>query len=514
VTLALALVVTAGVAVTPWLPGGPDIYVHVVWAHQVMRCVTQGSAPLWLPDLNAGFGSPGIRLYSPLGPTLTGLLAMPLGDAGSGVRIGLLAAAALVLLVAQRRGGMGAGLLVVLSPVVLHSLFGRGAVAEFLAVPLLLLVLDDALSGTVAPVEGGVVLALLWLLHAPSTLMALGLLALATLLRRDGQEARRLAAAGALAAALTAWHWLPLASEMALVANRAALVEGIFEPVRNLLGSPSAHDPTANVWLGWAAVALLAAMLVGRWWRSDWVRAVLIVVCVLLASPLARPLWELPGPARYLQFPWRWLLPAALLAARPLRAGLAGTSGRLAAALVLAPLAFAPLPRLVPDPALNSAMGWREAGAAVHEAMGGNPYLVDAAQNRPRSFDRLAENIGRFGGRLVLVGEPGGRVAVASWRPLRREVTVEVGHDALLSLRLLEYPFWHVSLDGVPVSGRGGSGVLTLALPAGRHAITVWWAGNPRARTGQWAAAGAAVVASMWCALGWWRRRRRNGEAS
>ncbi len=36
----------------------PDLYVHLIWSWEVMRCLASGQLPVWLPDLNAGFGSP------------------------------------------------------------------------------------------------------------------------------------------------------------------------------------------------------------------------------------------------------------------------------------------------------------------------------------------------------------------------------------------------------------------------------------------------------------------------
>ena len=54
-----SVVMTVAVAaiITPRLPLGPDIYQHLVWDWQVMRCLAERQLPLWLPDLNAAFGS-------------------------------------------------------------------------------------------------------------------------------------------------------------------------------------------------------------------------------------------------------------------------------------------------------------------------------------------------------------------------------------------------------------------------------------------------------------------------
>ena len=90
------LVLVAVAIAVPYFPRGTDLYVHVLWPWQVMRCLHTGSLPLWLPDLNATFGSPGIGLYSPLGPLACGVLGLILGTGGRGVRAAL-ALAALVM---------------------------------------------------------------------------------------------------------------------------------------------------------------------------------------------------------------------------------------------------------------------------------------------------------------------------------------------------------------------------------------------------------------------------------
>ena len=77
----VALVLASGALVAiaaaiPYFPRGTDLYVHVLWPWQVMKCLHAGSLPVWLPDLNAEFGSPGIGLYSPLSPTMSGMLGM------------------------------------------------------------------------------------------------------------------------------------------------------------------------------------------------------------------------------------------------------------------------------------------------------------------------------------------------------------------------------------------------------------------------------------------------------
>jgi hypothetical protein len=246
--MAGAAVLAFGVA---RLPGGPDLYAHLLWAWQAACCLGAGDLPLWLPDLNAGFGSPGIRLYSPLGPMVTGLLGLGLGEIGRGMRAALaLVPVGLWLAVRARRGGRVGleWLLLALSPVAAYSLLGRGAVSEFLALPLAFLLLDRAVAGRPTAAPDGVTLAVLWLLHAPTALLVVGVAGAALLARRDRRLWAAALGAGAAAAGLTAWHWLPLADELALVDGRAALTGGMFAAARNVLGAAHPHAPADNAW--------------------------------------------------------------------------------------------------------------------------------------------------------------------------------------------------------------------------------------------------------------------------
>jgi len=511
IAAAAILAAAAVAAAVPYLPAGPDLYVHLLWSWQVTRCLAAGDLPVWLPDLNGGFGSPGIRLYSPLGPALQGAIGLAVDSAGAALRVAPVLAWAAFLLVLRRARGTRVGTaewaLLALSPAALHSLLGRGAWSEILAVPLLWWLLDRAVAGALRPARDGALLALLWLTHAPTTLMAGALIAGATVLRRDVRAARPLAGAAALAAALTAWHWLPLFDEMRGI-DRATLVGGIFEPTRNVLGSSSAFALDESIWLGWCAVALLAAVLAGRWWRADGERAALVVACVALASPLAAWLYRTPLPLDMLQFPWRWLLPAAVLAAAPAARGLVTLPGRAAAALLLAPLALLAPPSFVRDPRLGRATEPGDAGERVWRALGGNPLLVDAAQHRPAAFSRLAGNLQRFGPQRALVEPVGAAWRVERWSPTRRAVTVSSAAGARVELRALAYPFWRVTVDGVPAAAAPDGGVLGAVVPAGRHLVVATWEGNPLA------AAGQAVAAGALAALALVRMRRRRREAA
>ncbi len=510
-TVAVVLLVTAIVA-APWMSTGVDIYVHLIWTQQVMRTLSAGSLPLWLPGLNAGCGSPGIRLYSPGGPVLAGVLGLLAGDAAAGLRLALGAAVLLllVLLTQSRVERPAFGLaLIALAPPVLADFATRGAWSELLALPAAWWLLDRGAAGP--PPDSrrwqaeAVALAALWLIHAPTALMVAVLLGLTALF--DG--ARRLwqlAAAGVTAGALVAWHALPLANEMALIGNRPALVAGIFRARANTLGSPMAHDPLLNAALSLAAISLLLVVLVEGWPRTDARRAALITLCVGLASPLSAPLWSEGSPLAWLQFPWRWLVPAVLLAIRPLalRTPMGNPRSWVLGLLWLTPLLALPLPPLIHAPRLGSGDGWRVSGARLQAAIGANPLLVDATQNRPPWYHQLLLQLPGLRDRLAVANVDGTELSIRRWRPLHRTISVHAPAPSTVTLRLLDYPWWSPTVDAAPARAIRRNGLLQVRVPAGRHTLDLRWTGNPLSRVGQALAAIALLI------LGWSAIRRQH----
>jgi hypothetical protein len=501
--VAMAIAVTAVIA--PYLPLGPDIYQHLVWDWQVMRCLAEWQLPLWLPDLNAGFGNPGIRLYSPLGPVLTGILGTGLGDAGRGLRAAAILAAFAVLWVARRQTTTRSavvGAAVLISPMVIFSLFGRAAWSEFLSVPLMLWLLLGMVKGELEGGRDGLMLALLWLAHAPTTIMV-GFVGVGTLaIHRSREYAVRALQAVVVGCGLTAWHWMPLLRETAEIEAEKVMTGGMYEPARNFLASETAHTPQVNAWLAWMAVALLASVLATRLWAYHPRRTVLAVGCIVLASPLALPLWWIPGPHQLLQFPWRWLLPGTLL----LMTALAEAPKRrtIGAVCVLAPVLFMPWAPWVGVPILDASLEWNEAGEVLTNSIGANPFLVDVRQHRPPAFADLDRNLGLFGqAQRVLVTGDGEVAEIRRWSPLQREVEVTGSKPFVVAFRILDYPYWSVaSDDGQAVEREVVPGVIASRVPAGRHILRVSWAGNPVAAVGQIVALVTVLT------LFFWRRRR------
>jgi hypothetical protein len=518
---AVALVVIA-IAI-PYFPRGTDLYVHVLWPWQVMRCLHAGSLPVWLPDLNAAFGSPGIGLYSPLGPSVCGVLGLILGTGGRGVRAALALAALAMMLVApgktrwSRLAKVG---LVLVSPAFLTEFFGRFPVSQLLGVPLAWLLLEHAARRNWRWDRDGILFALLWLMHAPTAMMVAMLSGIAVLVVRpdpvaetEGRTpaelerrllgARQLGASGLIALGLSIWHWWPLISSAPNFPLRSALTGGEHHPLRNLIGVSGPHLPEINVAMGWAALGLLVALGASGAWRTN--RGRLAVVAIFMASLVSAPLWRYFAPLAWLQFPWRWMLPATLLATTAILDE-APKRGRLllgvSLAAMIVPLAGVPTLQLVPDPGLGVATDPVMAGERVMESFSGNPLLIDVMEHRPLWWEDLGETMVLFGPRRVVMMPGGGSPRVVEWRPLERRIEVENPNPSTVVFRLLADPHWVVTVNQRPAMPDRWGAALAISLPPGRSEIDIRWASDPRAIVG----VVVAAVLLAWIAL----HRRRN----
>jgi hypothetical protein len=392
--------------------------------------------------------------------------------------------------------------IVLLSPAMLTEFVGRFPVSQLLGVPLAWLLLEIASDRRWRWDRDGVLLALLWLVHAPTAMMV-GLLSVVAAVTvrpdtRGGSEdhvfervrgrllgAWQLGAAGLVAAGLSVWHWWPLVSAAPDFPLSSALTGGEHHPLRNLIGVSGPHLPEINIAMGWAALGLLVALGVSGAWKST--RGRLAILAIVLASLLSAPLWRYVAPLAWLQFPWRWMLPATLLATTAVLDD-AAKRGRFAlgmsiAAIVL-PLAVIPALRLVPDPNLTVRTEPVEAGERVMESFSGNPLLIDVMEHRPVWWEDLGQTMAMLGPRQVALVPGGGAVRVIDWRPLRRTADVECPQPAALVLRLLADRHWEVTVNGRPTTAVRWGAALAVNVPGGRSEVEIRWAMNPRAITG------------------------------
>jgi hypothetical protein len=410
--------------------------------------------------------------------------------------------------------------LVLLSPAMLTEFVCRFPVSQLLAVPLAWLLLEHAAERSWRWDRDGVLFALLWLVHAPTTMMVAMISGLAVFAVRTDEPSRsdgrspagvqgqllgawQLGVAGVVAAVLSVWHWWPLLASAPNFPLRSALTGGEHHPLRNLIGVSGPHLPDINIAMGWAALGLLVALGVSGAWRTN--RGRLALVAIVLASLPSALLWRYIAPLAWLQFPWRWMLPATLLATTAILDE-APKRGRLLLGVSLAamvvPLAGVPALRLVPDPGLGVGTDPVMAGERVMESFSGNPLLVDVIEHRPLWWDDLGESMVLLGPRRVALIPEGDDSRVVGWKPLERRIEVESPHPTTLVLRLLADPHWMVTANQRPIMPDRWGAALAMSLPPGRSEIEVRWATDPRAIFG-------VVVAAVLLTLIAFHRRRR-----
>jgi len=461
-------------------PGGDDAYYHAMRAQQQARCWRGGVLfPRWYPDLNAGLGGPEPRAY-PLWPlTVHAALALVSDDGVAAIALATLilpvGAGLAMLFVAFRRGASPAvagvaGLLWAGSPYFVSALHERAALAECWGLALLPLVLHSWRPQR--PREGravafaAITLAAMLACQLPLALMSVVVIGAWQVVGKGSKGASTVA--GLLALAISAWSWIPnVASVWRLSGER--LTMGGYDWRGGLLPGHGAGDPALASELVWVMVGCLAAaaLLVLRGGREARNLAVAGLLVTALVTPLAAPLYRWVPGFSLLQFPWRWLGPAACL----LVMSLVSTSSRAlrsgAAIALLLPLAacgawrwrLRPGPPLRPsDPPAVSAR------AAVR--FGVPPLLPSLPAYLPQGTD-LAEAI-RVGQRIRSQLGPPTEDGPRRWTFLVASLV-----PAVRAFPLMASAGWWATIDGRSVPWVRISGLVAVAVSPGAHRVTI-----------------------------------------
>ncbi len=477
---------------------------------QLLRCWQDGMwSARWFPDLNQGAGYPFLSFYAPLYFVLAGLAA----SAGAGLAFAakvptilaaLLAAAGayrLARLGLDRAAAFACAALFVHAPYLVRDVYIRGDLAEHLALALLPWSLAGVLRLARSHAPRDVVLAavaasLPILTHnitgmlGAAWLAAAGIVAVRIAANRPA-AAVAVATAGLAALLLTAFFWAPALSERAYV-RTDAMLEGAYDVARNFLPPLRLLGPPATVPPGgqelpmsfepaYVALALGLAALAARRPVPAPARpllalgAILFVASTLMTMRIAEPVYAALPLLRFVQFPWRFLGPAALglallggvafasllgRAAPRVRASLAAAAAAVAVLLV-APVTGPKPPIPIPD--------WAVDGDSLAKqrvtTSGCDEYLPRWVEERP--------NPRAFRDGVALLGE--GTVVSSRRGAGRWDLTIEAPAPVRVVLCDAYYPGWAARLDGAPhpVAPRARHGDLVLDIPAGRHDVAV-----------------------------------------
>jgi hypothetical protein len=550
---------------------GYDNSFHLWRAVQLEHLLRQGVLyPRWAADMARGFGYPLFEFAAPLSSYLVvGLKTVGLGWAqalNGAFVLGILASALCMYLLVRDWWGQAAGLVAAvaytLAPYHAYDVFNRGGLAEASAwcwPPLILWALSrGARSGFVVTALGT---AALVLTHNGFALIFMPLLLAYALLqgRLHGRRALRLALAGlGLGLGLCAFFWLPALGELGYVHSDRLTDVWVFQyqhnflPLEHLFAPPRVTDPSLlNDWpprgLGLVPALIALLPLLGwRWldrasrWRVGLFFASLALFC-LMALPVSRPLWDHLPLLPYVQFPWRFMGPAALCAAilagaviHALRPGthndaLAGSADPAAerdlaacpacperrqrepvegipweqntkprrAALVSAVLVsllfianqgwFFPDHCSPPDnPTIAGMLGWELATDTLGTTAGGEylPRWVKSVPGKTEGAPSLtaAYAAGEPITRLPAADLPdGAQILQADYRPLDATIELQTPVPFQANYLAFYYPGWQVQVDGqsVPITPSALYGLITFNVPAGQHTLHLHFGRTP-----------------------------------
>lgn len=513
--LLIAVVATAVVAPMLFLgqASGHDFEFHIASWFDVARQWHEGILyPRWAEWANWGFGEPRFVFYPPaswmLGAALVSTLPARMAP-GALVWLALFLAGTTMWRLARAflpgAEAAAAAVFFTANPYHLVVVYYRSDFAELLAsalFPLLVYgaqhVVHEGWSGVplLAAVLGGI-----WLSNAPAAVIATYsvalLFAVACAMRRSWEPALPGAAAMALGLGLAAFFILPAAWEQRWVQIGEALAQDLW-PEQNFLFTHASNPEFAlfnwkvsSVAAEMILIASLAAVFAARRRREYpelwWMLAALGAESIVFMSRLSIPVWRHLPELRFLQFPWRWLVPLGVVFGFTA----AATVGRSRKAwcwwLVLLLVIAGTGTAIVRDAWWDSedipnfgeavADGHGYDGTDEYAPLGCNHYLLPKA-DRPAGDEPGPPNP-----RIARLDSESGRIIPASgvrlhferWSVEQRIFTAESAAPVVLAVRLLNYPAWQVHVDGKisrPES-KPKTAQMLLPLAAGTHRVEI-----------------------------------------
>jgi len=559
--LALCLFTLLPLLRNPGLPNGTDTLYHVYRVAEMDRSWSHGVLmPRWAETFYFGYGSPLFQYYASLTYYLTSLLMRittfdPVNALRLLTAISMLGAGGGMYLFVRDEVGKLAGIIAavvyVYSPYIFYTEpYARGVYPELLSFALFPFVMwfygrvmRTGRAWAMLPAALGS--AALILTHnlmglvLTAILMAwLGWNFLAAVLSRENLRGCILALVTAiLGVGLAAYFWIPVILEQDAVPlgnlTAVALLDyrNFFVPLDKLLAiTPRSDAGSINgllhqLNLGVAQWMLAAAGVVGalplliknRAWRAMPLRVTMFftlmaAVLIFLMLPMAAGVWEAIKSLSMLQFPWRFLGPAAFCLA--VLAGMntlwierlpARIGGIVAAAFVVVPIVLAMPTFFVPE-WTNTTVDTSPAAYQEAEMRGLQMATTYSNEYLPINVHVMPDPTAR----LIADYADGYPVNKANFEILPPGVEIEPlehgpQHDVWRSesdqpftLEILTFYFsgWQAEIDGAPVDVRPSDlhGLMTLDVPAGEHTIRVFLGATPAVNLGIGVTVGAVVM--------------------
>lgn len=524
---------------------GHDFDFHLVSWLEVARAWHTGLFyPHWAQSANFGAGEPRFIFYPPaswmLGAALGTVFAwksapwlftaLCLFCAGLGMR--RFAQEWLTPLAATV-----AACLYIANPYMLFVAYERTAYGELMAAALIPLLLSFAVR-PLPPIPAlAATIAGVWLMNAPSGVIACYALLWIALVRlvseRQWRAPLRIAASTAIGLALAGFYLVPAAHQKGWVEIARAIGPDMrFQDsfLFHHTGEPF-HDSVLHTASILACILLTLAFASILLWRDAlrlrpvlWL-ASFVPLILLLLVPLSSPLWHHMPQLAYVQFPWRWLLVLAPIAALFVTAGIARhtrTPWLIALASLLSIASIIAGSRhfhqycdeednVAAQVALMHDGSGQEGtdeytprnddNAEIYQDMPEVRVLITPDAEEPDSGKQQNPEW-----QANPAAERRAAIELQRWNAERYDLVIHSIAPGYAVLRLMDYPAWKVRRNGVDITHRPrrDDGLITIPIPQGRSQIDIRWHITPDIWIGR------AVTLFGFCIFGfaWYRERR------
>jgi hypothetical protein len=547
----LTTLAATGILLTRGPSCGHDFDFHLVSWLEVARSWHSGLLdPHWVSSANFGAGEPRFIFYPPASWILGGAL---------GSIAGWHAAPWLFTAVCLFCAGLGmrrfardwlspvaataAACLYIANPYMLFVAYERTAYGELMAAPLIPLLLCFAVQ-QVPPIAAlSATIAGIWLMNAPSGVMACYALLWMTLWRlaseRSWQAPLRIAASTAIGLLMAAFYLVPATYQERWVEIARAIGPDMRFQDSFLFHhtGESFHDAVLHTASLIACVLIASAIASIPLWpgvlRNGVLRArplvwlaSIIPLILLLLLPLSTPLWRFTPQLAYMQFPWRWLLVLAPVAALFVAGGIAHRMRTLllitvatilcAASIVICTRPFHQYCDEEDNVSAQLALMQDGSGqegtdeytphdddnAEVDQDMPEVRVLVSPAAEEPDSGKVQNPEY-----QPDPNAERHATVTVTQWSSEHRAVVLNTPAAGYAVFRLMDYPAWTIRHNGTIVRQhpRRDDGLLTIPVPAGRSQIDIRWHTTPDI----WIGRAISLLGFCVFVFVWYRERTR-----
>lgn len=544
-----ALLVTTLAATAVLLVRGPscghDFDFHFVSWLEVARAWHAGLFyPHWATSANFGAGEPRFIFYPPGSWMLGSALGLIFGWHAAPwlfTAICLFSAGLAMRQFAEPWlspvGATAAACLYIANPYMLFVAYERTAYGELVAAALVPLLLSFAVRPLPPIVALAATISGIWLVNAPSGVMACYALLWIALLRlaseRSWRAPLRMAVATAIGLILAGFYLVPAAYQERWVEIARAIGPDMrFQDsfLFHRSGEPF-HDAVLHSASVIACVLLAIAFASIAAWRDAlrqrsllWL-ASFVPLILLLLLPVSGWLWRFTPQLAYLQFPWRWLLVLAPVAALFIAGSLSRyTRGTMLPVLAVAVCTFSivfctrPFHQYCDEEDNVSAQLTR-----MHDGDGqegtdeytprddDNAEIVqDMPEVRvlvtPRAEEPDSGKVQNPEYQADASAERHATVTVTQWSSEHRDVLIDTPAAGYAVFRLMDYPAWTIRRDDALLlqSLRRDDGLITIAVPQGRSRVDIRWRTTPDIWIGR-----AVSLLGICIFAGIWYRERR-----